>query len=207
MIPSMFSLPKYYFFLQYGDDHNSNWKTVPEAVPNEDNPRVRGISLESTAAFCRRWNWKCVKLKCPEIKTVAWAAINWKLKSLARSASPSNQDRLIEVRLGTFGEELNSSSQILPRVKGHYYPFCQFCGVTSVDWGMEQKLGSLFDYQLNIYELRVAAGVTGFINAWRRLFHWGSWQLPFVPIGFVRNGRASHAFLLKSVFVPRVWIT
>lgn len=90
------------FFLQYGDNHNSNWKTVPEAVSNEDNPWVRGISLESTAAFCRCWNWKCVKLKCPEIKTVAWAVINWKLKSLARSGSPSNQDRLIEVRLGTF---------------------------------------------------------------------------------------------------------
>lgn len=77
MIPSTF-LPSIVmlFFFRYGTNPSSKCKTVPRGVSNEDNPRMRGISLESKAAFRRCENWKCVKLKCPEIKMVAYTLMS-----------------------------------------------------------------------------------------------------------------------------------
>lgn len=90
-------------------------------------------------------NWKCVKLKCPEMKitmiphTWWWAVISHRSVCPACLWLSNDWDSLIEVVLGTSRKEFNLSANhhnAWPWVKAHFHPCHQKGWVGLVSWGL-----------------------------------------------------------------------
>lgn len=194
------------FFRHSFFNHNSKWKTVLGGVSDDDNPQMCGISLESRAAFCRWKNWKCVKLKCPEIKVFAFTQMSCNKTKAEESGSLWFARQLGQLNWGCIrrplGKNWTNHAEFCPGLRGSFILSVRFTG-SFYQVGNWLETGRVNIRAINNY-------------CWRERLYWCfmecfffllTQQMPFVLIGFVRNGHVSHPFLLKSVYVPRVWIT